>query len=451
MNITIYNTLSRQKEIFKPIEAGKVTMYHCGPTVYNVPHIGNYRTFLMNDIIRRVFEYNNYQVIQTMNVTDVDDKTLRGSQESGLPLLEFTRKYEELFLNELKSLNILLPTHVTRATEYINEMIAMISDLLAKDYAYVAKDGVYMSIDKIKDYGKLAQLDLTKISKERISNDDYNKENPRDFSLWKFKTSEDGDVSWQAPFGEGRPGWHIECSAMAIKTLGPSIDIHSGAIDLLFPHHTNEIAQSECLTGKTFVNYWIHGEFVNISNEKMAKSTGNFFKINDLTEQAVSPLAYRYWLLTAHYRSPVNFTYEAVQASQNALIKMIKIVMNYPKQGSIIPEYQEKFLSYINDDLNMPKALALAWELIGDSKQNEADKRSTLIDFDRVFGLKLDSLPEIENPEEIPVEIIALSEAREEARKAKDWAKADALRVEIGNRGFTVTDNKDGGVVLREI
>jgi cysteinyl-tRNA synthetase len=183
----------------------------------------------------------------------------------------------------------------------------------------------------------------------------------------------------------------------------------------------------------------------------MAKSTGNFFKINDLTEQAVSPLAYRYWLLTAHYRSPVNFTYEAVQASQNALIKMIKIVMNYPKQGSIIPEYQEKFLSYINDDLNMPKALALAWELIGDSKQNEADKRSTLIDFDRVFGLKLDSLPEIENPEEIPAEIIALSEAREEARKAKDWAKADALRVEIENRGFTVTDNKDGGVVLHEV
>lgn len=451
MDIVIYNTLSHKKETFKPIKNGEVTMYHCGPTVYNTPHIGNYRTFIMNDIIRRVFEYNNYQVNQTMNVTDVDDKTLRGSQESGISLSEFTRKYEELFLKESESLNILRPHNLTRATEYINEMIMMISDLLSKDYAYITKDGVYMAISKVKDYGKLAQLDLSKISQERIVNDDYNKENPRDFALWKFKTPEDGDVSWQAPFGEGRPGWHIECSAMATKTLGPTIDIHSGAIDLLFPHHTNEIAQSECSTGKTFVNYWIHGEFVNIANEKMAKSAGNFFKLTDLAEHTISPLAYRYWLLTAHYRSPVNFTYEAVGASQNALIKMIKTIMHYPKEGNIIVEYQQKFLSFINDDLNMPKALALAWELIGDNTQNEGDKRATLIDFDRIFGLKLDSVPEIEPSADIPEEILALSEAREQARKAKDWTKADALRIEIENRGFTVSDNKDGGVVLREI
>ncbi len=450
MDIVIYNTLSRQKENFKPINPGKVTMYHCGPTVYNTPHIGNYRTFVMNDIIRRVFEYNNYKVDQVMNVTDVDDKTLRGSKEAGVSLLEFTRKYEKLFIEELQSLNILLPHHLTRATEYIDEMIKLISDLLAKDYAYIASDGVYLAIDKVKDYGKLAQLDLTKITKSRIANDDYNKENPRDFSLWKFKTPEDGDVSWQTPFGEGRPGWHIECSAMAMKVLGETIDIHSGGVDLLFPHHTNEIAQSQCSTGKTFVNYWIHGEFINISNEKMAKSAGNFFKLNDLVEKAISPLAYRYWLLTAHYRSPVNFTYEAVSASQNALIKMIKIVMNYPKGGSIITEYREKFLSYINDDLNAPKALALAWELINDNKQSDADKRATLVDFDRVFGLKLDSVPETQN-ETIPEEIMALSEAREQARKAKDWEKADALRLEIENRGFTVSDNKDGGVTIHEI
>lgn len=450
MDIVIYNTLSRQKETFKPINPGKVTMYHCGPTVYNTPHIGNYRTFVMNDIIRRVFEYNDYNVNQAMNVTDVDDKTLRGSREAGVSLLEFTRKYEKLFIEELESLNILLPHHITRATEYIDEMIRLISDLLAKDYAYIADDGVYLAIDKVKDYGQLAQLDLTKITKSRITNDDYNKENPRDFSLWKFKTPEDSDVSWQTPFGEGRPGWHIECSAMAMKVLGETIDIHSGGVDLLFPHHTNEIAQSQCSTGKTFVNYWIHGEFINISNEKMAKSAGNFFKLNDLIDKAISPLAYRYWLLTAHYRSPVNFTYEAVGASQNALIKMIKIVMNYPKGGSIIKDYKEKFLSFINDDLNIPKALALAWELIGDDKQNDADKRATLVDFDRVFGLKLDSVPETQN-EIIPEEIVALSEAREQARKAKDWEKADALRSEIENRGFTVSDNKDGGVTIHEV
>lgn len=446
MNIQIYNTLSRKKEVFRPQKAGEVSMYHCGPTVYNTPHIGNYRTFVTNDFIRRLFEYNDYSIKQVMNITDVDDKTIKGSKAEGLSLHDFTRKYEKLFLEEIESLNIKSPQYVTRATDYIESMTKLVSNLLDKNIAYVAKDGVYLAIDKVKDYGALANLDLTKVSKERISNDEYDKENPRDFSLWKFKTEEDGDNYWKAPFGEGRPGWHLECSAMSMEILGDTIDIHTGGADLIFPHHTNEIAQSECVSGKQFVHYWMHIAFINIGNEKMAKSKGNFFKLSELLDHTISPLSYRYWLLTAHYRSPVNFTFEAVHGAQNALIRLMKVVVSYPKGGNIIMEYKDKFLANINDDLNTASALALAWELIGDPKPSDADKRATLLDFDRVFGLKLDTIPE-QTSEEIPQEIVALCEAREEARKNKDWDKADALRKEIENRGYIVKDGISGAEI----
>lgn len=443
MDILIHNTLSRKKEVFKPLKSGKVSMYHCGPTVYNTPHIGNYRTFITNDLIRRLFEYNDYSIKQVMNITDVDDKTINGSKAEGLSLHNFTRKYEKLFLEEVESLNIKAPEHITRATEYIESMIRLINTLLEKGFAYTASDGVYLAIDKVKNYGALANLDLSKISKERIANDEYDKENPRDFSLWKFKTEEDGDNYWKAPFGEGRPGWHLECSTMAMDVLGSTIDIHTGGADLIFPHHTNEIAQSECVSGKQFVNYWMHIAFVNVGNEKMAKSKGNFFKLTDLFDQSISPLAYRYWLLTAHYRSPVNFTFEAVHGAQNALIRLMKTVVSYPKGGKIIPDYRDKFQACINDDLNTPEALALTWELIADARHNEADKRATIMDFDRVFGLKLDTIPE-PSVESIPEEILALSEVREQARKAKDWEKADALRKEIEDRGYIVKDEAHG-------
>ncbi len=448
MDITIYNTLGHKKEKFVPIKDGVVSMYHCGPTVYNTPHIGNYRTFILDDILRRVFEYNGYNVEQAMNVTDIDDKTIKGSKEAGIPLLQFTRKYEELFLEEIQSLNIKKPTHFIRATDHIGEMITMIETLIQKEYAYIAKDGVYLSIEKVKDYGKLADLDASKISKERINNDNYDKENPRDFSLWKFKTNEDGDVGYDAPFGAGRPGWHIECSAMSQHVLGETIDIHSGAIDLIFPHHTNEIAQSECASGKPFVHYWIHGGFVNIADEKMAKSANNFYKLDDLMKQAISPLGFRYWTLLAHYRSPVNFSFEAVLGAQNALIKLIKTMMSYPDGGTINEEYKKRFNAFINDDFALPQAVALTWELVSEPNIADADKKATIIDFDRVFGLKLDQVPVIEEDNTpIPPEIIALGEAREEARQAKDWAKADALRKEIEDRGFVVVDSKDGSTV----
>jgi cysteinyl-tRNA synthetase len=452
MDVKIYNTLSRSKEIFKPIKKGQVGIYNCGPTVYDTPHIGNYRTFVMYDLLRRVFEYNDYDVKQVMNITDVDDKTIRRSREEKITRAELAEKYGKLFLEGLVSMNIKIPEQLLKATDNIEAMIQLIETLLKKEIAYKASDGIYIHIDKVKDYGRLANLNAADLNgnssnekprHERIANDEYDKDDPRDFSIWKFKTSDDSDNSWPAPFGEGRPGWHIECSAMAMKALGPTIDIHTGGADLIFPHHVNEIAQSESATGQQFVHYWMHGAFININEEKMAKSKGNFFKLEDLAGESISPLAYRYWLLTAHYRSPVNFTYEAVRAAQNGLIRLMAAVGAYPAGGKAIPAYKERFQAYINDDLDMPQAVALAWELVKDSSISDADKKATLIDFDRVFGLKLDSVPALKE-EAIPAEVTALAEAREDARKAKDWKKADALRVEIESRGFEVLDSAEG-------
>ncbi len=443
MDIQLYNTLSRSKETFSPIQPGAMTMYQCGPTVYDTPHIGNYRTFVMDDIVRRVFEYNGYKVTQVMNSTDVDDKTIKRSQKEGVTLQALTRKYEELFLDGLESLNILLPHHFIRATDYIQSMIDLVSALLAKGAAYAAEDGVYLSISSVKNYGALAHLNIKDPSKERVANDEYDKENPRDFAVWKFRTPEDGDVFWNAPFGAGRPGWHIECSAMAMDILGPTIDIHTGGADLVFPHHTNEIAQSEAATGKQFVHYWIHGGFMNVSDEKMAKSKGNFIKLENLGDEGISPIGFRYWLLTGHYRSQVNFTQEAVKAAQHALIRLMKDLGRFPAGGSVIAAYREKFLAAVNDDFNMPQAVALMWELMKDTNISEADKKATIVDFDRVFGLKLADVPVYEEGP-VPPEVTVLAEAREEARKAKEWDKADALRKEIEDRGYEVSDIPGG-------
>ena len=373
MPIHIYNTLSGKKEEFKPIKKGEVGMYHCGPTVYDTAHIGNLRTFVMNDIIRRVFEYENYHVTQVMNITDVDDKTMRKSKEENTTLEKLTRHYETLFLADIHSLNILTPHRLLRARDHVKEMIEMISILLEKGIAYPTKDGIYFSIGLFKSYGKLAGINLNDETRERIANDEYEKENPRDFALWKFKTENDGDVSWHATFGEGRPGWHIECSAMATRALGPTIDIHTGGTDLIFPHHTNEIAQSEAATGKDFVNYWIHGAFMNVNDAKMAKSKGNFLKLADIESAGISPLAFRYWLLTSHYRSQVNFSAEAVKAAQNAFIRLVEtfIRLGEVKHEHIhaVPEprnYAKEFEEKITNDFDMPGAVALMWDLIKD-------------------------------------------------------------------------------------
>ncbi|MDP3962386.1 MAG: cysteine--tRNA ligase, partial [bacterium] len=357
----IFNTLSGEKEEFKPIKEGSVGIYNCGPTVYDTAHIGNLRTLVMYDIVRRVFEYEGYTVTQVMNITDVDDKTIRRSREESKSLEEVTRHYENLFLEDIHSMNILTPHQILRATGHIKEMIEMISILLEKGIAYPTKDGVYFSIGMFPEYGKIANIKLDAEVRERIAKDEYEKENPRDFALWKFWTEADGAAVWEAPFGKGRPGWHIECSAMAIKALGDTIDIHAGGSDLLFPHHTNEIAQSEAVTGRKFVNCWMHGAFMNVNDEKMAKSKGNFLKLADLQDAGISPLAFRYWLLTSHYRSPVNFSIEAVQAGQNAFIRLIEAFLDFSTEPVIHDDhhhhahleqidYKSEFKKAVTDD-----------------------------------------------------------------------------------------------------
>ncbi len=450
MVIKIYNTLTGQKEEFKPLKEGSVGIYNCGPTVYDTAHIGNLRTMIMYDIIRRVFEYENYHVNQVMNITDIDDKTINKSKIEKISLEKLTRHYETIFLSNIHSLNILTPNRLLRATEHIKEMIEMISVLLEKEIAYNTKDGIYFSIGLFKEYGKLAKINLNDEVRERISNDEYEKENPRDFALWKFYSEEDGEVVYEAAFGKGRPGWHIECSAMATWALGPTIDIHTGGSDLIFPHHTNEIAQSEVATQKPFVNYWIHGAFMNINDAKMAKSKGNFLKLIDIEEAGVSALAFRYWLLTSHYRTPVNFTLEAVKSAQIAFIRLIETFVRLQEvehehihAHADKIDYKKEFKTRITNDFDMPGAIALTWDLIKDHSVEAKEKIALLLDFDKVFGLGLNAVLDIQK-DEIPAEITVLAEAREDARKAREFEKADALRAEIENRGYEIKDVAKG-------
>ncbi len=447
MALELYNTLTKSKEVFKPLVPGKVGMYHCGLTVYDVGHIGNFRSFIFNDILRRSFEYLGYEVTQVMNITDVDDRIVLESQKQGVSFKTFTKKYEDILYQDLKKLNIKTPHVVPHATEYIREMVDMIGALLEKDIAYASHDGVYMSIGLVKDYGALAGIKLTNEVKERIQNDKYEKENPRDFALWKFHVESDGEVVWPAPFGDGRPGWHIECSAMATKTLGDTIDIHTGGVDLMFPHHVNEIAQSESATGKKFVNYWMHSAFMNVNDTKMSKSLGNFLKISDLEENHISPLAYRYWLLSAHYRTQVNFTLEAVEAAQNGFINLAQHITEWGTPGTVSEGYKKMFIAALEDDIDMPRALALMHELSHDETLSDADKLATVLDFDKVFGLGLEAFTHIM----IPPEIEALAEVRELARKEKDFEKADAIRKEIEERGYILKDTDTGVKVDRKI
>ncbi len=456
MSIYITNTLSGKKEEFIPLKKDHVSIYNCGPTVYDSVHIGNLRSFTMYDIVRRVFEYEKYQVTQVMNITDVDDKTIARSKKENTTLENITRKYEGLFLDDIRSLHILEPHRLLRARDYIKEMIEMISILLEKGIAYPTRDGIYFSIGMSKGYGALAKIKLSAEVKERIANDEYEKENPRDFAVWKFTTEDDGEIFWEAPFGKGRPGWHIECSAMSTWALGPTIDIHTGGIDLLFPHHTNEIAQSEAATDKQFVKYWLHGGFVNVNDQKMAKSKGTSIKLRDLEDEGVSPLAFRYWLLTSHYRSPINFTFEAVKGAQTAFVRLLEAFIDFNNElavgwhdhhthetfGSI--DYKDEFRKAITDDFNMPEALALVWKLIKDHGVNAQEKSALLLDFDQVLGFGLKEVLIMTKNEVVPVEVTALAEAREESRKNKEWEKADALRLEIEKRGYEVKDTEDG-------
>lgn len=456
--VKLYNTLSRKKEIFRPIRKDRVGLYTCGPTVYNFVHIGNLRTYVFQDILKRTLEYAGYGVKHVMNTTDVDDKTIKGSQEAGKPLKEFTRFYERVFLEDLKKLNINLPSVLTRATEYIPEMIKLVQKLLKKKIAYQKEGSVYFDISRFKSYGKLARLDKKGMrAGVRVDADEYAKDQVEDFVLWKGKKPD--EPSWKTPFGEGRPGWHIECSAMSMKHLGQTFDLHTGGVDLIFPHHQNEIAQSEATTGKKFVRYWVHGEHLLVEGKRMAKSLRNFFTLRDIETKNFNPLGYRYLVLTSHYRSRLNFTWESMQAAENSLERLYEFVRELKVES--VPNlvrnrvfrtkfgtFEKNFTKAIFDDLDTPKALAIIWKIIRDYRKNpeKFDSKNVLeilFRFDEILGLKLKNVKK----EAVPQEIAALVKKREELRESKRWKEADELRASILKKGFIVEDASQGPIV----
>lgn len=395
MTLKLHNTLTGKAEEFSPLEEGKVGMYHCGPTVYDYVHIGNLRSFLLGDILRRTCEYLGYEVKQVMNITDVgiggnndegEDKIISGLKREGREITmenmtKLTEDYTEYFKKDIGAMNIKMPHFLPKASEHIAEDIEIIQKLTAKGFTYKTEDGIYFDTSKDSHYGKLGKLG--KETESRIENSA--KKNPRDFALWKLNAN----LGYPSPWGQGFPGWHIECSAMATKYLGPSFDIHTGGLDLAPVHHNNEIAQSENACGCEFARYWIHNEFVNVPEGKMAKSEGTSITLKALAEKGFGPLAYRYFLLMAHYRTPVTFTWEALEAAQNAYNKITKLVASLPDGGKANEDYQKQFIEKIENDLNTPQALALLWTMMKDKDISPEDRKATAQDFCRVYGLGL--------------------------------------------------------------
>ncbi|MFA6324657.1 MAG: cysteine--tRNA ligase [Candidatus Paceibacterota bacterium] len=442
MALRFYNTLTRQNEDFIPIKEGEVSMYSCGPTVYNYPHIGNYKAYIFADILKRVLLYFGYKVNHIMNITDIDDKTIRDSIKENKTLKEFTEFYTKEFYKEIEILNIIKPKKFTKATDYIDEMVKIIKVLLDKKIAYKSEDGsIYFDIKKFSNYGQLSGITLDQLKENaagRITKDEYEKENAQDFALWKSYDKNDGDVFWENELGKGRPGWHIECSAMSIKNLGEEIDIHTGGVDNIFPHHENEIAQSESYTGKHFVKYWMHNEWVLVDQKKMSKSLHNSYILKDIIDKNISPIAYRFWLLMANYRTRVNFVWEALEGAEVALKRLYRLYLELGNEiGTIDDSYQKKFKEYLGDDLDTPQALSLLWDLVKDETISNPNKKATILDFDKVLGLGFENLKE----EIIPEEIIKIAEERELARKNKDWEKSDELREKINSLGYEIKDN----------
>jgi cysteinyl-tRNA synthetase len=441
MPLKFYNTLTREKEEFSPIDKKEVRMYSCGPTVYNYPHIGNYRAYIFADTIKRVLQYEGFNVNHIMNLTDIDDKTIRDSQKANKTLKEFTEFYSEAFFEDEKKLNIISPTKFTKATDYIDQMIDIIEKLMKNGLAYKSSDNsIYFDIKKFKNYGKLSHLVLEEQKENasgRIMSDEYEKDNVQDFALWKAWDKKDGNVFWETKIGKGRPGWHIECSAMSMSNLGEQLDIHTGGVDNIFPHHENEIAQSEGATGKEFVKYWMHNEWVLADQKKMAKSEKNFYVLKDIIDKGINPISYRFWLLMANYRTRVNFVWEALEGAEIALKRLYKLYIGLGEEvGKIDNKYQQKFKEYIEDDLDTPRALSLLWDLMKDENVSPSDKKATILDFDKVLGLGFENIKE----EEIPEEIIKLAKEREQARKDKDFKKSDELRDKINKLGYEVKD-----------
>ena len=458
--ITFYNTLHRKKEEFKPINPGKIGLYTCGPTVYNYAHVGNFRAYMFEDLLRRFLEFSGFDVHHVMNITDIDDKTIRKANDENVPLNAVTEKYTEIFHNDVETLNILPAHQYPKATEYVDKMIALIQDLEQKGIAYQAKDGsVFFKISEYSDYGKLANLDpeSQKVGK-RVENDEYGKEEARDFALWKAKKEEDGDIFWDSPWGEGRPGWHLECSVMSMDLLGEHFDIHCGGVDNIFPHHENEIAQSCASTGSEFVNVWLHNKHLLVDGEKMSKSLGNFYKIPELVEKGYSPEAIRYTLLSTHYRQELNFTFEKLKASQKAINRLRELqrrlqCVSDNCEGNIDARCEkmvEDFKNTLAEDLNISGALGelFIWvnEVFGLLDKNKISKSSAECAVEAIC--KIDSiLGVVECPEEeLDCDIDDLIQQRKDARESKDWGKADEIRAKLDELGVVLEDTPDGTI-----
>ncbi len=469
MVITLFNTLSGKKERFEPLEKGRAKVYACGPTVYHYVHIGNLRSFIFEDLLRRVLEYNDFSVEFIMNITDVghltsdgdtgEDKMLKGARREKKTVWEVAEFYAEAFLSDIAKLNILPAKKYTKATDHIKEQISMIEKLEKKGFTYLAGGNVYFDTSKFEDYGKLVKL--TESERARVEQD-KNKKNARDFVLWFTKSKfQDQEMKWDSPWGIGYPGWHIECSAMASAYLGEQFDIHCGGMDLAPVHHTNEIAQAECAFGKTpWVNYWLHGEFLVLAKgEKMSKSSGEFLTLARIEEKGFHPLDYRYFTLTGHYRKPLTFSFEALEGAKVARKKLqeqywslaetiVKVLAGVRELSSAGQAYRLQFLEEVSDDLGVTKGLAVLWGMLKDEKLSAAEKLFLLDDFDRVLGLDLAGQKRVEVI--VPEEVKVLAEERAAARAAKDWKKSDELREKIRALGFEISDGSDGSWKLEK-
>ena len=470
MALKFYNTINRKKELFKPIKDGEVKIYSCGPTVYNYAHIGNYRAFMSSDMLKRYLLYKGYNVNHVMNITDVDDKTIRDSQKAGKTLKKFTEFYTKAFIEDLNKLNVMIPKNMPKATECIQDMIKLIHKLLAKDIAYKANDGIYFNIKKFKGYGKLSKIDLTQTKKGvRVNSDEYDKASPNDFALWKFWSKEDGNVFWEADFGKGRPGWHIECSAMSSKNLGESFDIHTGGVDLIFPHHENEIAQSEAATGKKFVNYWLHNEYILVDGKKISKSMGNFYTLRDLLEKGYSEKAIRYVLFATHYRQQLNFTMDGVKAAENSISRLKEFidklkycVENHDQKDNnknkdhvgvseLIDDSRTAFEKAMDDDLNISEALGVLFEFVKEINKVSDMFSKNDVELIQKYVSELDSVLGIFKfeDEKIPKSVLVLAEKRQSARAEKNFEESDKIRDKLKEKGYEVKDTKTGFVVKK--
>jgi cysteinyl-tRNA synthetase len=460
-NIFLFNTLTRSKERFVPLEEGKAKMYTCGPTVYDYAHIGNFRAFVFEDLLRRWLEYRGLKVVQVMNLTDVDDRTIKASTARKIPLKQYTKQYIDAFFDDVSTLSIERAEYYPKATEHIPEMVALIKKLLDKGYAYRGDDGsTYYDISKFKEYGKLAKIKVEELKAgARVKVDEYAKEEASDFVLWKTWDEADGDVFWEIELGKGRPGWHIECSAMSMKYLGETFDIHCGGVDNLFPHHENEIAQSEAATGKKFVNYWLHNEHLLVEGKKMAKRVGNYYTLRDLTGKGFDPMAIRYLMISTHYRQQLNFTFAGLEAAKNTVDRLANFMRRLlSAQGKhsgvelekLVNSVQKSFEQAMDDDLNISTASAALFDFIREannlldrnmvSKEEAQNVCGLMLRFDKVLGV----IGEVRKEEKLPKEAQELVRKREDARKAKDWETADKIREQLKAMGIIIEDTPSG-------